>query len=165
VSSEVDIGCEAVAAFPVTIDLPPPPESHLGESAAAIKQEYRISVRRKRLRCRNWEHLTEREDGSIFALEVGRSVEFDWTWEGAIAYRPGVSEDSFADNKTDDTPDDEMYWCGEVVEVDETGGRIFVSISNPDQTPTTGTFFVRPFEFLALLNEVYNSLTLSDCRY
>ena len=49
-----------------------------------------------------------------------------------------------------------MYWCGEVVEVDETGGRIFISISNPDQEPTTGTFYVRPFEFLGLLNEVYN---------
>ena len=52
-----------------------------------------------------------------------------------------------------------MYWCGEVVEVDETGGRIFVSIANPDQKPTTGTFYVRPFEFLELLNDVYNDST------
>jgi superfamily I DNA/RNA helicase len=164
VSTDVKCGDDAVATFPVTLNLATMSEAHLEEAATAIKQEYRTSVRRKRLRCRNWEHLTEREDGSIFALEVGRSVEFDWTWEGAIAYRPGISEDSFADDESDDTPDDEMYWCGEVVEVDETGGRIFVSISNPDQKPTTGTFFVRPFEFLALLNKVYNDESFEDLR-
>jgi hypothetical protein len=57
-----------------------------------------------------------------------------------------------------------MLWCGEVVEVDETGGRIFVSISNPDQQPCTGTFYVRPFEFLELLNEVYNGQTFAEIR-
>ena len=57
-----------------------------------------------------------------------------------------------------------MYWCGEVVEVDETGGRIFVCMTNPDQKPTTGTFYVRPFEFLALLYEVFNVDVFSKIR-
>ena len=37
----------------------------------------------------------ERENGSIFALKVGRTVDFDWTWEGSIAYRPGATVDDF----------------------------------------------------------------------
>src|SRR5436309_3152617 len=73
-------------------------------------------------------------------------------------------EDSPDDVSIEDSGEEEMYWCGEVVEVDETSGRIFVSIENPDQEPTTGTFYVRPFEFLGLLNEVYNSRKFADVR-
>ena len=138
---------------------------HREDASAAIRSEYRISVREKRLRCLEWEKVSEREGGSIYALKVGRSVEFDWTWEGAIAYRPGASIDDASDGVSADGADgDEMYWCGEVVEVDETGGRIFVSIANPEQKPTTGTFYVRPFEFLGLLNEVYNSRKFAEVR-
>ena len=73
-------------------------------------------------------------------------------------------DDSSDDVSVEDSGEEEMYWCGEVVEVDETSGRIFVSIQNPDQEPTTGTFYVRPFEFLGLLNEVYNSRKFADVR-
>ena len=121
-------------------------------------------MQRKRLRCRGWEHLNERDDGSIYALEIGRSVEFDWTWEGAIAYRSSLSADDSNDGGPTSGSDDDMYWCGEVVEVDETSGRIFVSITNPDQKPTTGTFFIRPFEFLELLNAVYNDGHFAEVR-
>ena len=160
-SIEFDDEVKVQAAFPIGLDLRVMNEAHLDDAAQAIKQEYRSSVRKKRLRCRGWEHIQGREDGSIFALEVGRSVEFDWTWEGAIAYRPGLSADSFDDDEPDE---EENYWCGEVVEVDQTGGRIFVSISNPDQEPTTGTFYGRPFEFLALLNDVYNDRLFEPVR-
>ena len=92
-------------------------------------------------------------------------MEFDWTWEGATAYRPDASADELGDGVSDeDARRHSTSWSGEVVEVDETGGRIFVSIANPDQTPTIGTFHVRPFEFLALLNEVYNAESFSDIR-
>ncbi len=160
-----DRGTEPVASFPVSLALPTTPTFKFDDAATAIKQEYRISVRKKRLRCLEWEHVTERQDGSIYSLKVGRSVEFDWTWEGATAFRPGASTDDSADGASDEEADDEApLWSGEVVEVDETGGRIFVSIANPDQTPTTGTFHVRPFEFLALLNEVFNAESFSDIR-
>jgi len=54
-------------------------------------------------------------------LEVGRFVQFDWTWEGAIAFRPGLSAESFSDSDPVIPTDEErVYWCGEVVEVDET---------------------------------------------
>ena len=117
---------------------PHDPDIQLDDAATAIKQEYRISVRKKRLRCLEWEHVTEREDGSIYSLKVGRSVEFDWTWEGAIAYPAGCLGGRFVRSAFPPRmlDDESLYWCGEVVEVDETGGRIFVSISNPDQKPT-----------------------------
>jgi superfamily I DNA/RNA helicase len=156
-----DLDSEIMAAFPVRFDLPVPPSCPIEDASAAIKHEYRISVRKKRLRCLEWERVSDRDEGSIYALKVGRTVEFDWTWEGAIAYRPGASMDDLSVEESDE---EEMYWCGEVVEVDETSGRIFVSIENPDQEPTTGTFYVRPFEFLGLLNEVYNSQKFVDLR-
>ena len=164
-SASDDRGTEAIASFPVSLALPGTATSQLDDAATAIKQEYRISVRKKRLRCLGWEQVTERQDGSIYSLKVGRSVEFDWTWEGATAFRAEPSADDTSDRAlAEDLDDESLYWCGEVVEVDETGGRIFVSISNPDQTPSTGTFHVRPFEFLALLNEVYNAQSFADIR-
>ena len=160
-----DSGVEPIASFPVSLALPTTPISDLDDAASAIKLEHRSSVRKKRLRCLGWQHVTERDDGSIYALKVGRSVEFDWTWEGATAYRPVASSDELSDGDSDGIADDElMLWSGEVVEVDETGGRIFVSISNPDQAPCKGTFYVRPIEFLALLNEVFNAETFAEFR-
>ena len=40
--------------------------------------------------------------------------------------------------------------------VDETSGRIFMAGTDPEHPPTTGTFYVRPFEFLAVLNSVFD---------
>jgi AAA domain len=153
------------ARFPVELELPATQGPLLRDAAAAILHEYRAAVRKKRLRCIEWEQVTDRDDMSIYALKVGRSVEFDWTWEGSIAYRPGARIDDSSDVVSPvDSDDDAMHWCGEVVEVDETSGRVFVSIANADQQPTTGTFYVRPFEFLELLNNVYNDAKFSDVR-
>jgi hypothetical protein len=164
-ANQAEIDKELLATFPVAFDLPGPAIDPLEDASAAIKHEYRISVRKKRLRCLEWDRVSDREEGSIYALKVGRTVEFDWTWEGALAYRPGASMgDSSDDASVEDSGEEEIYWCGEVVEVDETNGRIFVLIENPDQKPTTGTFYVRPFEFLGLLNEVYNSHKFADVR-
>ena len=44
---------------------------------------------------------------------------------------------------------------GEIVEVDETNGRLFVSVSSPDHPPCIGTFFVCRFEFLACLHALF----------
>lgn len=162
---DVESNDTIVTSFPADLRLPSSPNSPLTDVASAIKQEYRVSVRQKLLLCRNWEHVTSREDGSIYVLEVGRSIEFDWTWEGAIAYRPGLRATSpDAEVALGMFNEDDMYWCGEVVEVDAARGRIFVSLSDPVQKPTTGTFFVRPFEFLALLNDVYNGSVYGKIR-
>jgi hypothetical protein len=41
------------------------------------------------------------------------------------------------------------------MEVDETTGRVFVSVGDAEHPPRHGTFFVRPFEFLAFLNSLF----------
>jgi AAA domain len=154
------------ARFSVSLNLPEGEQQHVNDAAEAVRKEYRNSVRWKRLRCRKVQPLSEQPGESIFIIEIGRSIEFDWTWEGAIAFRP-VDPNMFTDdiNVTDDFVNlastggmangVNADWAGEIVEVDETNGRLFVSISSADRPPCTGTFFVRPFEFLAFLHSTF----------
>lgn len=154
-----------IAQFPIALDLPKGSQTHLADAAKAVRKEYRSSVRWKKLRCRSVSPLTKNPGETIFVLEVGQSIEFDWTWEGAVAFRPHRVNDFQGDvdlsgflagNNEDVSPDRSLIWCGEVVEVDETKGNIFVSVNDPSHAPKPGTFFVRPFEFLAYLNAVYS---------
>ena len=162
---------QAIARFPVSLGLPDASPSLLTDAAEAVRQEYRNSVRWKRLRCRGVSPVTEEPGETVFVIEVGHSIQFDWTWEGAVAFRPrdisGFRGDA---DITDDflVFDEEganaSVWAGEVVEVDETTGRIFVSVPDPAHPPRTGTFFVRPFEFLAFLNAVYSEADSAGLR-
>ena len=103
--------------------------------------------------------FAERDRGTVFVLDVGSSVDFDWTWEGAVAFKPksiddfGILSDFALENTVHN---DEIVWSGEILEVDEQNGCLFVSIRDPECIPTTGALFVRPFEFLAVLDAVYN---------
>ena len=160
-----------IAHFPVEFVLPNGKDDDLANAAEAVKREYRNSVRWKRLRCRSVTVVSQQNRDAIYALEVGQSVEFDWTWEGATAFR-GVDNDSFG--KTGDATDDfhaelndhdsGRVWSGEVVEVDESTGRVFVWVSDPQSPPTTGSFYVRPFEFLAFLFAIYCDPSFLDIR-
>ncbi|XZE21134.1 AAA domain-containing protein [Pirellulaceae bacterium SH449] len=160
------------ARFPIQIELPDAPNSTLADAQQAIKREYRDSVQWKQLRCRKVSLLSESESGTIYVLHVGHSVEFDWTWEGSMAFRPvhmleeRLHTQSLFDQQRseDDEAEDSILWSGEVLEVDEAGGRIFVSVSNPEYPPTKGSFFVRPFEFLAFLNSIFNEPAYDSLR-
>ncbi len=139
----------------------------LKDAAAAIRQEYRGCSRWKRLRCRKLSLFAERDRGTICVVHVGGSVEFDWTWEGALAFRPKSLDDNGAvSNLTyeDAEFEDEIAWKGEVVEVDERNGCLFISLDNPESMPTTGSFFVRPFEFLSVLDSAYNEPEFESIR-
>jgi superfamily I DNA/RNA helicase len=155
-----------IARFPARLGLPPGEQQLFDDAAEAVRQEYRSSVRWKRLRCRKVERLPGHEEDTLFILDVGHSIEFDWTWEGAIAFRPGdpsrfTGDIDATDDFTGPLPDGgpgegrPAEWAGEVVEVDETNGRLFVSVSSPDRPPCRGTFFVRPFEFLTFLHSLF----------
>jgi superfamily I DNA/RNA helicase len=154
-----------IAQFPNSLDLPNATLTHLANAATAVKKEYRSSVRWKKLRCRSVVPLSASVGETIFVLEVGQLVEFDWTWEGATAFRPPQMNEFQGDvdfgnflttsDENNAAPNPSLIWCGEVIEVDETNGRIFVS-SDPTHPPKSGSFFVRPFEFLAFLNSVYS---------
>ena len=162
------------ARFPVNLALPDAPSSLVKKAAEAVRQEYRNSVRWKRLRCRSVAPIASKAGEAIFVIEVGQSIQFDWTWEGAVAFRPNdlsafrgdidVSDDFLTgtDDHTVGAPAN--AWAGEVVEVDETNGRIFVSVPSPEHIPRTGIFFVRPFEFMAFLNAVYSEDEYSALR-
>ncbi|MCA9075807.1 MAG: AAA family ATPase [Planctomycetaceae bacterium] len=161
---ELDIDVEfQQARFAIDLNLPDASADLLEDARQAVRREFRDSVKWKRLKCRNVKLVSESETGNVYELTIGHSVEFDWTWEGAIAFRPLLLKDFEEDQKTlfdggDDDPeiDDSMIWSGEVLEVDEATGRIFIVVANPEYPPRRGSFYVRPFEFLAFLNAVFN---------
>lgn len=143
---------DSVVGYPIELGLPDGNSEDLAQAADAVKQEYLSSIKWKRLSCRE---VVSIGDGSVFKLDLGQTVEFDWTWEGATAFRP--SNPNYARAFPED-PDGESssVWCGEVVEVDEAQGFVFVWVADLDRPPTTGAFFVRPFEFLAHLHDLYS---------
>jgi hypothetical protein len=123
--------------YSVDLNLPNANANLVEQAAQAIKEEYRNSVQWKRLRCRSVRPLSDNPGETIFILELGQSVEFDWSWEGAIAFRPpntnafqgGIdTTDDFWGRVTDNAP--ATVWAGEVVQVDETAGQRF-SFSDP----------------------------------
>lgn len=155
------------AQYPIDLNLPQGDSGLLEEAARAILSEYRNSVRWKRLRSRKVSQAKSPQDDSLFIVDVGHTIEFDWSWEGAVAFRP-IDVDKFdvdADTSDDfDLPGeitdglaDSGLWYGEVVEVDQVEGQLYINTAESDTAPTTGTFFVKPFEFLAYLNSIYHA--------
>jgi AAA domain len=155
------------ARFASELRLPPAGVDHLTDAARAVREEYRDSSRWKRMRCHKVSVYAERDRGTVFVIHVGKLVEFDWTWEGATAFRPATIDDacSVPDAAADhELYDNEVAWRGEVLEVDEQNGCLFVSMDNPEAAPAAGLFFVRPFEFLAVLNSLFNEPAYGEIR-
>ena len=154
------------ARFPCEHDLPAGDSSQLEDARLAIRQEFRDCSKWKRLRCRKVSVFAERDRGVIHVVHVGASVEFDWTWEGAKAFRPQsfADEGLFGAYDEESAYEEEALWSGEIVEVDERNGCLFVSLDDPERAPTVGSFFVRPFEFLSVLHAVYNEAGFDEIR-
>ena len=159
------------ARFPIDLNLPSGNSKSLEDAKKAIRREYRDSAKWKRLRCRNVSVVSETESGTVYELEIGHAVEFDWTWEGSVAFRPLLLkefEDTqatfFENGSIDPEIEDSIVWSGEVLEVDEASGRIFIVVTNPEHPPRRGSFYVRPFEFLAFLDAVYNEPSFTEIR-
>jgi superfamily I DNA/RNA helicase len=155
------------ASFLSELGLPFGDPQQLKDAAVAIRQEYRDSSRWKRLNCKQVSVFAERDRGTIYVVHIGKTIEFDWTWEGAKAFCPNSldDDDSFT-NRFYETADyeDEVVWSGEIVEVDERNGCLFVSLDDPEARPKVGAFFVRPFEFLAVLDAIYNGAEFEEIR-
>lgn len=155
------------ARFPIDLGLPPADGPLFKQAATAIRQEYRSCSRWKKLLCRKVSLFSERGRGTVWIVDVGRSVEFDWTWEGAVAFRPLSLDDNAAFEKyshEDSAFEDSLVWEGEVLEVDERNGCLFVSLDHHEATPTPGPFFVRPFEFLSVLDSVFNDVNFRELQ-
>ncbi|MCA9136647.1 MAG: AAA family ATPase [Planctomycetales bacterium] len=157
---ETTDSAELVAArFSSDLGLPAGSDQQLRDAAAAMRQEFRDSSRWKRLTCRKVSVFAERDRGMVYVVHIGKTVEFDWTWEGATAFCPSSldDDDDFSDQVYEEADyEDAIVWSGEIVEVDEQHGCLFVAIDNPEAMPKVGAFFVRPFEFLSVLDAVYN---------
>jgi superfamily I DNA/RNA helicase len=151
------------ARFAVNLNLPPADASLLEDAQKAIRSEHRDSARWKRLCCRKVTKSPDAEAGTVFELQVGHAVELDWTWEGAVAFRP-LSLTRFEGDSGDPDIDDSVVWAGELLEVDEASGRIFVATTDPKHPPRRGSFYVKPFEYLAVLNAVFNEPAFSLVR-
>lgn len=155
------------ARFTSDLGLPSGSEQRLTDAAAAVRQEFQDSSRWKRLSCRKISVFAERDRGAVFVVHVGRSVEFDWTWEGARAFCPASLNENptYSDRVYEESEyEDEIVWSGEIVEVDEQNGCLFIALDNPEATPKAGPFFVRPFEFLSVLDAVYNGAHFETVR-
>ena len=147
-----------IAGFDTSLRLPPT-EGSIADSAKTVRKEYHGCSQWKRLRCRRVSLFAEQGRGTVFVIHIGSSVEFDWTWEGAVAFRPKTIDDfeCLSDFALENTVhNDAIVWSGEILEVDEQNGCLFLCVNNPESIPTTGSFFVRPFEFLAVVDAVYN---------
>lgn len=155
------------ARFASELSLPTADTSLLADASKAVRQEYRDCSKWKRLRCRKVSIFAERDRGTVYVVHVGASVEFDWTWEGAKAFCPKSLDDDerFANHCYEQAEyEDEIFWSGEIVEVDERNGCLFISLDNPELAPTVGSFFVRPFEFLSVLDAVFNATEFEQIR-
>lgn len=158
-----------VARFRAELGLSDADESLFLDAKAAVRQEYRDCSKWKRLRCRKVSVVSERDRGTVFAVHVGSTVEFDWTWEGAIAFRPqALPDDGDGDIDMADfesSPVDEgSLWSGEIVEVDERNGCLLIGLSNPENPPVVGSFLVRPFDFLHTLDAIYHDPRFAPMR-
>ena len=162
----------AIARNRINLQLPNPTNELLADAQKAVHKEYLASSRWKLLDCIKVSSLTEDESETLFVLDVGHSVEFDWTWEGATAFTRTQNEDSEERDSLDESEDSfgedseppSRKWKGEVVEVDETNGKIYVCITDRKSKPKPGPFYIKPFEFLAFLNAVMNSQKFESYR-
>jgi hypothetical protein len=145
--------------FPSTLTLTESPDWLLNDAAVAIRSEYRDSVRWKRLLSRK---VTALSDG-MHQVEVGHAIEFDWAWEGAVSFRPpNMADFDVKRNLSADEIADAVEgsggraWFGDVLEVDQVEGKLVINASESEFALTTGSFYVKPFEFLYYLNLLYN---------
>jgi hypothetical protein len=159
--SEAYIVREYDAAFPAVIDMVGA-NSDLERAAKAVHAEYREMSKWKKLRCYRVTPLDDDPDTEIYILHIGEKIELDWTWEGAKAFRPADIDEPDLANRLDEILSASeidkkggIAWHGEVVEVDEIAGEVYISTSDSERPPTTGSFYIRPFEFLETLNAIY----------
>lgn len=160
-----------IACYPVRLNLPETNTVAMAAARRAIEWEFRDSVKLTRLRCRKVKALSGAGDNRIFVLDVGRGVDFDWTWEGAKAYRPvaGVETDDQQDHVEHDgffvpAVEQPNQWSGKILQVNETAGHIYIDIGSSEQPPTTGSFLVEPFAFLEHLHAVYRQPSFEEIR-
>jgi superfamily I DNA/RNA helicase len=156
---------KSVAAFPIELPMPDVDEKTFMDAAIAIRLEYQRSYPWVKLDAIKVDEIEKVSSGTIYRVTTSERIEFDWTWEGALAFGPldpkefiravqQKKDDEYIESKRDDI----RFWRGEVVEVDEAENGLFVLIED-NSPPVKGEFFVRPYEYLRHLNQLLNAET------
>ncbi len=141
------------AAYPIRLGFEAVDTTAFDDARGAVEQEFNDAGSWKRLRCRNVRRVWGEEAEPLFELEVDHAVEFDWSWEGAEAFRP-VKMDEIGLHES--WVFDSNLWSGRIIEFDEAKSLLYVLADRPENPPRKGSFLIRPFEFLRTLNEIYN---------
>ena len=147
--------------YPREIVLPLGTEEEFKEVATAITQEHRASSEWKRLHCLHVECIEPTE--RLFRMDTGRALGLDG-WEGSTALRPPGGTARESQLTQCEHEEDRLSWSGPVVEADETTGSLFVAVDGA-RAPTRGTFYVRPFQFTALLKQLYTAPEHAALRF
>ncbi|MEM6925356.1 MAG: hypothetical protein AAF602_00390, partial [Myxococcota bacterium] len=111
------------------------------DAALAVRSEAQKTATVVNFVARGVEAVGASDDGLV-RLDLGRPARVDWTWEGAAAYQL----------RDPDDPTDRV-WSGEVVQLDEDRGHIYVSVLAGEAAE--GPFRVRPFGFLDALQTLF----------
>lgn len=82
------------ARFSSDLGLPTVDASILDDASYAVRQEFRNEAKWQRLHCKEISVLSEQGRGTVYAIHLDILLESDWTWEGAIAFRPQSLEDN-----------------------------------------------------------------------
>ncbi len=155
------------ARFPADLHLPPGDTSLLKEASAAVAQEFGSLAQWKQLHCQKVSVVAEHDRGNVHVIHVGKRVDFDWSWEGAKAFasHSATQEINTATGSLETLPNtDDPAWSGEIMEVDEINGSLFLTLDDPEAIPQTGPFYVRPYEFLSGLHAIYRSSAYEAIR-
>lgn len=134
------------------------PERLLADAAAAVVLEHRETSKVVELRCHGVTCVRRHEVASIYRLEVGLRVEFDWTWEGSDAWQSVDDRAAAGGDKAAEPgaqPGRTVTWRGEVVGVDGVRGQLLVALEGATVEPAPGVVWLSPFPFLGPLRQVY----------
>lgn len=134
------------------------------EAARVVEKEYRASIKWKYLHCKKVMEVGQDEYRTLYELELSGYPEFEWTWEGSTAFCPKHFDGKLFEDYLQDSQSS-IVWQGSVVGVDEVEKKIYIASGDPEKPPVEDSrFVVRPFEFLANLNRIFNDSSFYNLR-
>lgn len=141
--------------FPRELALPEGTESDFRAAATAIQHEHRASSEWKCFQCVQVVPVDPEE--GLFRLDTSVELGLD-SWEGSTALRYADAAIPLGEDAPEST-----VWSGAVVEADDVRGSLYIALEH-GEAPRRGTFYVRPFEFTAILNRIYTDEAFTDLR-